>query len=273
MSLLVVAVKLLFPFDGSQRHPRSIHEPATQMVDWKIWGRHQQDFAKHPEGGFLARGSEIEVHDTDVFKMSQQELDSYMTWYQKTWVREPRPGSEGSVNKEILDMFPLDRLDTSVERTSMQREQELEKAVFQKAQNTTSSMKFQRPLTDEEASDQQPSVKRPGEGYRLYRSDEELYESEKAFFHAAAETACTSVQNLMLAVVQTETRITTWKRAKRRAEITGQDFDLDAEMGRNRDDGQATLLPQEMEAVNIGDLVRSEEGGGEYSDVDMEMMT
>lgn len=272
MSLLVIAVKLLYPFDRVQRLPRSIHEPTTQKIDWISWRKHRQKLAEHPPGASLARGSEVDVRDTGVFKMSQQELDSYIDWYQKTWVRELRPGSEDSVNKEILDMFPLHRLGQSVKQTPMQREQELENVATRNAKTTTTSLKFQRPVADEAATQEQVDMKRPGEGYKSYKQEEHLPETVKVFFEAAAKTACTSVKNLMIAVLQTEARITTWKRATRRAEVTGLDFDLDAELRRSSGGGRVkTQISREMKSMNIqGEEVEGEdreESGGEDSNV------
>ena len=273
MSLLVVAVKLLYPADEVQRHPQSLHEPAAQQMDWISWKRRWQDLAKSSPRTGLARGSEIDVRDTDVFKMSQQELGSYMNWYQKTWVKGPRPGSEDSVNKEILDMFPLHSLEPSGKLSSLQREQELEGAATQRARSTTNSLKFQRPLKDDEA-DGEANIKRPGEGYKSYRSEEELPDIAKVLFKAAAETACTSVENLILAVLQNEAKITTWKRAKWRAEVTGQEFDLDLEVRGRGASRIGTQMSQELEDVSIiGDLVQREESEEEVSDVDMQMIS
>ena len=231
MSLLVIAVKLLYPFDDVHRHPRSNHEPAAQKIDWRSWKQRRQKSVRHSSEAGLARGSEIDVCDRDVFKMSQQELDSYMDWYQKTWVREPRPGSDDDVNKEILDMFPLSNLDPAIQQPSPHREQELDEIAAQNNRATVASMKFQRPLTDEDILDDKREVKRPGEDYSQYKTGEDLPEAGKAFFAASSETACTNIENLVLAVRQTEAKIRKWKRAKRRAEVTGEDFDLDAEMG------------------------------------------
>ncbi|KAF7509431.1 hypothetical protein GJ744_007994 [Endocarpon pusillum] len=274
MSLLVVAVKLLYPVDEAQRQPQSLHEPAIQQMDWLSWKRRRQDLAKNPPKTGLARGSEIEVRDTDVFKMSQQELDSYMNWYQKTWVKEPRAGLEDSVNKDILDMFPLHSLEPSGTLRSMQREHELEGAAIQRAHSTTHSLEFQGPITDDEVGDQEANIKRPGEEYKSYRSEEELPDIAKVFFRAAAEIACTSVKNLILAVLQAEAKMATWKRAKRRAEVTGNEFDLDAEMRGGRAASRMEMhVPQEMEATNIRSNLVQREESEEDSDVDMQMIS
>ena len=273
MSLLVITVKLLYPFDDTQRFPRSVQEPTSQKMDWISWKRHQLDLRERPSPASLARGREIDVHDTDVFKMSRQELDSYMDWYQKTWVREPRPGLEGSVNKEILDMFPLHSPGHSVEQTHMQREQEVLNLATERARAMTASIKFQRPTTDEEVNIEGMNMKRPGEDYGSYKEEEHLPETAKTFFAVAAKTACTSVKNLILAVLQTEARITVWKRAKRRAEVTGLDFDLDAEFVRGGESIK-TQMSWELKADTQDELVEAEdstESGGEDGDVDMRM--
>jgi RNA polymerase I-specific transcription initiation factor RRN7 len=274
MSLLVISMKLLYPFDGTQHHPRSIQEPTVQKMDWISWRGHQQEGGDDPLPASLARGREIDVHDTDIFTMSRQDLDSYMDWYQKTWVRELRPGSEGSVNKEILGMFPLRKLQQSVKQTHMQREQEMLNVATDRARVTTASLKFQRPVTDEEVTTQGMDVKRPGEDYRSYKEEEHLPEIAKSFFAVAAKTACTSVKNLMLAVLQTEARITVWKRAKRRAALTGLDFDLEAEL-LHGGEGIKTQMSREMKAPDTQDeLVEVEdstESRREDGDVDMQM--
>lgn len=272
MALLVIVVKLLYPFDEMPCHPLSFQEPATQRMNWKSWNKNRQQLGKRPPGTSLSRGSAIDVQDTDVFKMSQKELDSYMNWYQKIWVKEPRSQSDDNVYKEILDMFPLQRPEPSVTQTSLQREQELVNFATKRARLTTSSLDFQPPVTDGEVSDNEIKVKRPGEEYVSHKSEEDLPELAKPFFESAAKTACTSVKTLMLAVSQTEARIKIWKSAMRRAEVTGGDFDLDAEMrgGASRADAK---MQQQMEDMEIeGDDVRSDRSGGEESEVDMQMV-
>jgi RNA polymerase I-specific transcription initiation factor RRN7 len=276
MSLLVISVKLLYPFDDTTRLPRSIQEPTAQKVDWISWKRLQQDLGERPPPTSLARGKEIDVRDTDVFKMSRQELDLYMDWYQKTWVREQRPGHEGSVNKEILDMFPLRSLGHTVGQSHMQREQEVQNTATERARAIIASIEFQRPITDEEVTNEKMEVKRPGEDYRSYKDEEHLPGTAKTFFQVAAKTACTSVKNLMLAVLQTEARVIAWKRAKRRAEVTGLDFDLDAELFRGGGSAK-TQMSREMKATDTQDeLVEVEdstESGGEDGDVDMRILS
>lgn len=278
MSLVVIAVKLFHPFDHVHRHARSVHEPAAQTMDWRAWTQRRQKSAKGSSEAGLARGSEIDVCDTDVFNMDHQELDSYMDWYQKTWVREPRAGSDDNVNKAILDMFPLRKMESNVRRPSSQREQDLEEVAIQNTRATVASMKFPMPLIEEDMSDEEREIKRPGEDYRPCLTEAELSERAKAFFAAASETACTSIANLLLAVRQTEAKMGKWKTAKRRAEVTGKEFDLDAEMGVGADENLEIEMgmQQDMQAMRIQDSAVESGGDGmgeDDSDVDMQMIS
>ena len=47
-----------------------------------------------------------------------------------------------------------------------------------------------------------------GQSYKSYRTEEDLRETAKAFFKAAAEVACTAVKGLMSAVLHSEAKIT-----------------------------------------------------------------
>jgi RNA polymerase I-specific transcription initiation factor RRN7 len=134
-------------------------------------------------------------------------------------------------------------------------------------------MKFRRPVSDEEIEEERLDIKRPGEEYRSYKSEEELPETARPFFLAAAEVACTSLKNLMLAVLQTEAKITRWKNAQRRAEVTGEDVDLEAERGTARDKKDETGIRLDMEAMHLQSSVEQETGIGEESEVDMEMIS
>lgn len=87
VALIVVATKLLFPFDELKRYPTSALEPAAQVLDWKLWAHTQKQFDnKEFAVGRLPRGKEILVNEKDVFKMTTQQLDDYLDWYENSWL-------------------------------------------------------------------------------------------------------------------------------------------------------------------------------------------
>jgi RNA polymerase I-specific transcription initiation factor RRN7 len=231
MSLIIVAVKLLFPFDSDtiERYPRSLNEPGAQQLDWISWVEAQKRFDNSGKDNELQRGQEVEVKDSDIFKMSETQLDQYMDWYQRTWAKTEIAGE--NVNRNILDMFPLKTLPDQNDRADIESDREA--AVQSKLHEVQSSMKLRRPISDEEAEKEQLNIMRPGSHYAIFRSvnDLSIQPVAKAFYGAAAEMACLSLETMVRAVVQTERRIALWRNAKRRAERFGEEMDLNAEGG------------------------------------------
>jgi RNA polymerase I-specific transcription initiation factor RRN7 len=247
MALVVFATKLGYPFDSDvvKRHPRSLSEPAALRYDWKKWVELRKQGRSLAERGSklpLQKGQESNITDADIFKMSDEQLDQYMDWYQRTYIRSAE--AENNINKELLDMFPLKPL--PVEDPQRDPEQEREETQLNRLKEVQTAMKLVWPVSDEDAgqlqlgSETPVEVKRPGSHYLQYRSMEELSLPEskiaKAFYEAAAEAACMSVERLVKAVWQTEAKMDTWKSEKKRAERFGEivpenkDRDEDTEM-------------------------------------------
>lgn len=237
ISLVIVTTKMIYPFDSNivKRYPRSLNSPAAQRIDWKKWVElHKQGAprADHAAASLnvsegetaseltLEKGRESEVTDADIFKMSGADLDQYMYWYQRTWTQSN--DAEDSINKELRDMFPLKPLPP--EDKQRDPDQEVEESQLKFVEGVHAAMKLCRPVSDEEArqlqldSERPIEIKRPGSDYRVYPTVEDLPETARAFYEAAAEAACMSVERLVYAVRQTETKIETWRREKKRAE-------------------------------------------------------
>ena len=101
MALVVFATKLGYPFDSDvvKRHPRSLSEPAALRFDWKKWVELRKQGSSLAERGSklpLLEGQESNITDADIFKMSNEQLDQYMDWYQRTYTRSTE--AEGNVN-------------------------------------------------------------------------------------------------------------------------------------------------------------------------------
>lgn len=104
ISLLIIAVKLFYPFDDSlgegegeggvnvdanvKRYPYSWRDPAAQIMDWKAWMGFQKEFSDEGGGGLgngKAKGKEIGVRAGDVFGMDGRQIDEYLDWYERMW--------------------------------------------------------------------------------------------------------------------------------------------------------------------------------------------
>ncbi|KIW83155.1 hypothetical protein Z517_02399 [Fonsecaea pedrosoi CBS 271.37] len=301
ISLVIVATKLLFPFDSDtvKRYPQDPNDPATLRVDWSAWLEAKATFDKPNEtgddGNFLKPGSEIHVTDNDILDMTDRQLDQYMDWYQQMWITgkhasQADQSQEQTIEKDILDMFPLqavaERTKTSEENEkACQEEQSRRNARIMKVQ---SSLKTRRAITLEEESERNLDVLRPGSRYPRYPKVDDLERAAdgavvKKFHEEAAGVACLSVKALLLAVNRTEEKIEQWLVDRRREEAFGEQGeqagertdtdDDDPDAGDHMDSIPETSPPgklaRDMEGLEIGQSPNVEGAGAEAVDTEM----
>lgn len=230
MSLVVIIVKLLYPFDWEENTcvTDSINEPAAQKVDWQTWLQACNEIkGRHPRPNGFNQGDEIYITDEDVFKMSPEQMDAYMDWYQRMWAYDEEPRGN-NLRRELLHMFPFK--DLPPRPSSGNVDQRLEISSEQATKEVQSELRLVQQIGAAKSTDL-----RPGERYRQFRSVAELnnHQYARAFYEAAAKAACLSLEMMVRAVCETENKILVWRRARRRAEMTGEAMDLDIgfEMG------------------------------------------
>lgn len=252
MALIVIATKLLFPFNTAtlKRYPKSLKDPGTLRMNWDAWlnAKHAYDEAiSSSRDSAIERGTEMALKDTDVLDMNNSQLDEYMDWYQQMWVNHDR--KEDGVQKRILDMFPLKALAEAGREEVGAREKEKEyrrkDLKLERIKRVQASLKARRAVSDEEETEMIESgqlerqLMRPGDGYQTFRNVQALGEGvERAFHEEAATTACVSVEMLMRAVRSTEDKIERWRRERRREEAfrrmdvggENEEVDVDIEM-------------------------------------------
>jgi len=267
MALVVIATKLLFPFDSDRHkwHPKSLNRPGTLCMSWSTWMSSKRDFdnASKPATG-LERGQEIHVKDTDILDMTVEQLDQYMDWYQRAWIKY-EPANRSDIDQQILDMFPWKEAAETPRSLAQHQQQaaEEEQRIMARVEQVEMSLQMQRPITEDEEAELAAKVPRPGTRYQRFRTTADLETSEAAkMFHLeAAHTACMSVEALMRAVSYTEQMIVVWRRAKRRADFFGDEMDVEAERGK-----RANAMGMETP-----DIARHEHSEDE-EDVDVDMM-
>ncbi|KAL9042161.1 MAG: hypothetical protein Q9214_003866, partial [Letrouitia sp. 1 TL-2023] len=214
IALLIIAVKIFFPFDSLERRPRSVADPGVVTLDWAKWVDAQKGYEKTvTSNGNLACGDEINMTAEKVFSMSGEQLDQYLDWYEKTWIDEGGLMDHPQrVSEQLLRMFPTGRLDGSsydsinLERESCNKQEAMEK----KLQVTQSSLKM-NDLTLASGRTQSKNVRWTGSFYKRYRKVEELTQHARAFYEAAASLLGITLHTLMVAVLQMERRLQVWK--------------------------------------------------------------
>ncbi|KAK2872060.1 hypothetical protein FQN49_002593 [Arthroderma sp. PD_2] len=202
MSLVVVAAKLLFPFDSIKRYPRTPNDPAVQTIDWDKWAEAQSTFDNRGiSQGFLTNSAAMQATEKDAMEMTQQQLDEYMDWYDRLWIAD----KEGKASNPFADMFPTSRAG-NVEASDQVRQSD-DEAVAEKLQTVLSSLRVRRVITEEEAGRLMRPVPRPGCDYLRFRYVNQLPDNARIFYDTAARTIGVSLDTLVLAVYRTEHRI------------------------------------------------------------------
>ncbi|KAJ5713845.1 uncharacterized protein N7483_011026 [Penicillium malachiteum] len=224
--LIVMATKLLFPFDDIERHPATTMEPATQSMNWQAWMQAQQQFdAEKVTGVEMGKEKIIQMTDSDVLGMDPSKLDEYMDWYEKSWL-----GTQ-AVTNQITDLFPVSQefpqpLPDSEEApeipVEVNNEEEALNTMLQRVMESVVAV----PSVPREEGKRPP---RPGVWYHRYRWVSTLPEKARLFYEISAQLAGVDLETLVRAVTVAEWRVAHWQDEQRRADYAEFGFDSNEE--------------------------------------------
>ena len=261
MALVVVAVKMYYPFDELKRYAETLEEPGVVTIDWDVWGEEHAKYRRRATlGGKLGLGNAIKVKETDVFAMSEREIDEYLDWYERMWVKDGNQGrKKSSLPTELLDMFPTGGVDDSpaFAANADQAANADGEALVSKLRTVQASLKFRGFISEESQRVNEVPIWRLGNLYKRYRKEEELPSQGKVFFEAAADLVGLSLHRMMLAVFQTEQKLLHFRGnqvRKSRETSSGPNAreafegDIEAmEVVRNNDDGDSFSVNSDVE--------------------------
>lgn len=218
MALLVIVVKLHHPFDNVVRYATSLTEPGVMTIDWDAWCEHQKEFDDRiTSGGEIGRGNEMKVVERDVLSMTGDQMDEYLDWFERTWVKEEnQEPKKGGLPTQLLDMFPTGRLDgSSAPVIDLQglanTDQEFLNSKLKAVQD---SLKLRGIVSKEKEGKSKVPVERIGSFYKRYRKEEDLPPQAKTFYEAAANLIGISFSTLSIAVLQCEQKILRYRRKR-----------------------------------------------------------
>ena len=154
--------------------------------------------------------------------MSGEQLDEYMDYYERTFIDPDRV--EQKLPKELLDMFPTERLDGSEPVTYSYQEQftKEQEAVQKTLDAVIGSMKLRKVIPKES----EEPIRRIGSLYKRYRRVEDLDGHAKVFHEKVAEMVGVKLETLVLAVGQMERLLIKWREAKVKEGAEGEE-DID----------------------------------------------
>lgn len=225
MALLVIAVKMYYPFDSQDRHPRSQLDVAVLHVDWDKWGELQEQHDRRLTlNGEIGRGNEMLVTEQDVMNMSGEQLDEYLDWYEKTWINEEDDNhNKKGLPKQLLNMFLTSQtnglLVAAVKFDAEKRAEE--ESLDEKLRKIQGRLKLRPVVSAEREGNSREALRRLGSLYKRYRKIEDLPPQAKRFHETAASLLGVSMTTLFMAVRQMEVKLLVW-RAKRLKDGSGE---------------------------------------------------
>lgn len=245
ISMLVVAIKLYHPFDCFDRHSKSLTEIGYLTINWDVWKKEYQTFNIRLRGDKpFEGGSEINLNEHDALAMSDEQMDGYLEWYEKTWLDlDEKERTSYSLPQELLDMFPTGRPNgpgSSVPQSKHSEEDVEHDVLIQKTLSTQRALKTRGVVSEGKEGKQTKRVRRIGSSYKRYRRVEDLPDHARVFYEATAKMAGLSLPTLVLAVFKMERKLQNWREERLKQEAEKSPTDESADMIENattEDDG------------------------------------
>lgn len=257
MSVLIIAVKLLYPFSKDLGSVRSMTDPGVLALDWEAWVTSRQTQVPGAEGETMGgRGSEIEVTEDDIMAMTGQQTDEYLDWYERTWVDEDRAQSKlRGPPDELLQMFPIGRQDGSHPKEyNAGVEAAIERNLTQRRlTDMINKLRIRDVVAEAEDDEVQDDLNEMGSAYQRYRSSDELTPHARAFHEAAAQRLAVTLKTLLVAVNQMERRLIVWRWKQVKSGVGDPDEGNSSGDMRIEDDSldEDDVEPRESHSTNI----------------------
>ncbi|RYP82678.1 hypothetical protein DL769_001585 [Monosporascus sp. CRB-8-3] len=206
-ALVVVAAKLLYSPDGTERAPRGEHDPRRLRLDWAVWRENIEDRSRQAPS-HLRPGEEYKVDPNDALMMDKTKLDDYMDWFEKIWIGDADPPTA----KVLREPF------TNQKRTSSPAPRTIagdavggdgESTRRYRAVNRTVKVVEAAPDSPagEEDDDDDGRQRQPRDSCPVWRSEEDLPDVARLLYSEAAGMAAVPLVSLVRAVAQAERRL------------------------------------------------------------------
>ncbi|KAI7187927.1 hypothetical protein KC363_g5728 [Hortaea werneckii] len=211
MAVVVVASKLLFPFDDIKRYPCSASDLSALSLKWSAWvNLHSNKQEDSKPSGTLSYEQSMSFSQMDAAQAAGERLDEYMDWFEHNIASEDvrergQAGKDADFRKALFQLFPVDREGADPERRTSKTPAQ-DDAVTRTIRKMQSTLKPNRTM---EVGFEERAVNRVGSFYRRYRTVEELEGPARVFFERCAGLAGTSIEDLVRAVFLIESKLHT----------------------------------------------------------------
>ena len=209
MALIIIAVKIAYPFEETNQNPMAANNAATTALDWNAWTEALQDYKENTR-----RSEKLEykqclgVTEDSIFRMDDQQIDDYLDWYGQEFSSPIIHEHKNDFRRALLEIFPYTSK-PALDSSTRANQATTEPAMNNRLKKVLSSLRYRETTT--EAQDGSNSTSRlPGSNYRMVCKIQELDGHGKVFITECADLIGMSVSRLLRAVFYTEKRLNNW---------------------------------------------------------------
>jgi RNA polymerase I-specific transcription initiation factor RRN7 len=212
MALVVVATKLLFPFDDVERRAYEPTDLSSLSLDWDAWVKlHKPESDKSAEQPQLSFHQAFQFSESDCLSAADERLDAYLDWYEENVASEEvrergRARNDAEFRRTLFQMFPTPA------RQSMESNDKTP-ADVNRLPDAHGTLLRERVVQPQESK----NVNRIGIFYRRFRTVEELSGPATLLYESTAALACLSVESMVQAVFLTERKLQKFEEGLRKA--------------------------------------------------------
>ncbi|KAF2229294.1 hypothetical protein EV356DRAFT_475642 [Viridothelium virens] len=233
ISLIIIAAKLLYPVSNPRFHPTTANEPASLSLNWQTWlsAKRVHD-AKFVHSGRLDFADAFAANDADVFTWEDEQMDDYLTWYERTWTRR-EPPADNDFRKALFGLFPTGTdkgtppVPESLNEDLTPNSDALEASRRERLRTVQKSLRPRKVIAEEYVDEREQKGKptpRPGVKYERYKTVEDLDgprggdDVMRALYEQGAEMVGLPLKEVVDAVYKMDQRFHLWNQAEVRKE-------------------------------------------------------
>ncbi|KAI6803900.1 hypothetical protein KC332_g14677 [Hortaea werneckii] len=211
MAVVVVATKLLFPFDEIKRYPGSASDLSALSLKWSAWvNLHSKKQEGSKPSETLSYAQSMSFSQMDAAQAAGERLDEYMDWFEHNIASEDvrergQAGKDADFRRALFQLFPVNREGADSDRPTSKTPAQ-DDAVTKTIREVQSTLNPNRTI---EVGSDEKAVHRVGSFYRRYRAVEELEGPARVFFERCAGLAGISIEDLVRAVFLIESKLHT----------------------------------------------------------------
>ncbi|RYP91371.1 hypothetical protein DL770_002511 [Monosporascus sp. CRB-9-2] len=209
-ALVVVAAKLLYSLDGTERTPRGEHDPRRLRLDWAVWRENIEDRSRQAPS-HLRRGEEYKVDPNDALAMDKTKLDDYMDWFEKMWIGDADPPTAEVLREPFTNQK---RTSSPAPRTTTGEAVGGDGESTRRYRAVNGTVKVVEAAPDSPAGKEDEGDARqrhPRDSCPVWRSEEDLPDVARLLYLEAAEMAAVPLVSLVRAAAQVERRLEAWR--------------------------------------------------------------